>query len=60
MGLAAEQTKPPTVDIWSQVDKDVLFVEALKEGDQKDYLPELILKPKMKVSRPSPSSFGLS
>lgn len=49
VGLPSAKVQP-NVDLWSQVDKDVQFVEGLEEGDPKDYLPSLVLKPKFKAS----------
>lgn len=39
----------PQDNLWDRVDEDTKFIESLNEGDQKDYLPGVILKPKHKV-----------
>lgn len=48
VGLELKSTVPQD-NLWERVDEDTKFIESLKEGDQKDYLPGVILKPKHKV-----------
>ncbi|KAG8892404.1 hypothetical protein FRC01_014186, partial [Tulasnella sp. 417] len=51
VGLELKSTVPQD-NLWERVDEDTKFIESLKEGDQKDYLPGLVLKPKLKAPEP--------
>ncbi|KAG8892371.1 hypothetical protein FRC01_014200, partial [Tulasnella sp. 417] len=51
VGLELKSTVPQD-NLWERVDEDTKFIESLKEGDQKDYLPGLVLKPKHKAPEP--------
>ncbi|KIO33133.1 hypothetical protein M407DRAFT_17999 [Tulasnella calospora MUT 4182] len=51
VGLELKSTIPQD-NLWERVDEDTKFIESLKEGDQKDYLPGAVLKPKHKAPEP--------
>lgn len=51
-GLAVNATaRVGAKDVWSE-DKEAEFLNGLREGDQRDYLPELVMKPQIKVGLP--------
>ncbi|KAG8950970.1 hypothetical protein FRC00_007471 [Tulasnella sp. 408] len=51
VGLELKSSVPQD-NLWERVDEDTKFIESLKEGDQKDYLPGVVLKPKHKAPEP--------
>ncbi|KAG8945226.1 hypothetical protein FRC04_001132 [Tulasnella sp. 424] len=53
VGLEMKSTVPQD-NLWDRVDEDTKFIESLNEGDQKDYLPGVILKPKHKALESDP------
>ncbi len=45
----SSEGKPPTFNLWDTMDAKTKFVSSLEAGDQRDYLPSLVIKPTMKV-----------
>ncbi|KAG8982601.1 hypothetical protein FRB94_013281 [Tulasnella sp. JGI-2019a] len=52
VGLTMQASYSRGRDVWSEADKETEFVNGLKEGDQKEYLPELVMKLQIKPPKP--------
>ncbi|KAG8887737.1 hypothetical protein FRB98_009121 [Tulasnella sp. 332] len=52
VGLTMQAEYSRDRDVWAEEDKDTAFINGLKEGDQRDYLPDLVMKPQIKPPKP--------